>query len=79
MSNNRDYKTHARKVAQDLAKHAELTAHYQSMGGGGMRATLPRKPGHATRMRIIAKRDRKAAIAAYQIAVRLGYINQASR
>ena len=24
--------THARKVAQDLAKHAELTAHYQSMG-----------------------------------------------
>ena len=30
-------------------------------------------------MRIIAKRDRKAAIAAYQIAVRLGYINQASR
>ena len=44
-----------------------------------MTATLPRKPGHATRMRIIAKRDRKAAIAAYQIAVRLGYIKQARR
>ena len=32
MSNNRDYKTHARKVTTNLARHAELAAKYVMIG-----------------------------------------------
>lgn len=32
MSNNRDYKTHARKVTTNLASHAELMAKYVMIG-----------------------------------------------